>query len=123
MRAWAGVGTRATRWEVHHDTNRSQAFPLSELPQRHRVHARPQAPLVTSFFAGAVHDVSLEDRAVTRTEAMGGVPGHIGLRPDGKHAYFVRPEGTTVEGVDTDSLRIVQTITVDTNPTTVAICH
>jgi YVTN family beta-propeller protein len=57
------------------------------------------------------------------TKIAGGLPGHIGLLPDGKQVYFVRPDGNTVEVIDTATLRIVHTITVGIGPSTVAVCH
>jgi YVTN family beta-propeller protein len=78
---------------------------------------------VTSAFGSAVLEVSLEMGKVVRSEPVGGLPGHVGLLPDGKQLYFVRPDGNTVEVVDTATLKIVHTITVESGPSTVAVCH
>jgi YVTN family beta-propeller protein len=78
---------------------------------------------VTNAAAGTVSEVSLTMNAVTKTRHVGGLPGYIAVLPDGKLAYFVRPDGTTVEVVDTSTLANTQTITVESGPSVVTICH
>lgn len=41
-----------------------------------------------------------------KTARVGGVPGNMAVLPDGKHAYIVRPDGSTVEILDTSTLEI-----------------
>jgi YVTN family beta-propeller protein len=78
---------------------------------------------VTNAFGGTVQEISLATGMVVKTGMFGGLPGYIALLPDGKHAYVVRPEGTTVEVVETDTLTIVDTITVEAGPSTTAVCR
>jgi len=54
--------------------------------------------------------------AVVKTEMVGGLPDIIAVLPAGKHAYMLRPDGTTVEVLDTGTLKIVDTLTVGTGP-------
>jgi YVTN family beta-propeller protein len=78
---------------------------------------------VSNAFGGTVQEISLETSMVTKTGMFGGLPGYIALLPDGKHAYVVRPDGNTVEVVDTTTLMIVNTITVESGPSTTAVCR
>lgn len=82
-----------------------------------------QSLIVSNALSGTVQQVSLTANAVLKTQTVGGLPGNIALLPDGKHAYMVRPDGTTVEVLDADSLMIVDTITVGTGPSVVTIAR
>jgi YVTN family beta-propeller protein len=78
---------------------------------------------VTSAFAGTVEEISIDSGMTTKTLNVGGLPGHIGVSTAGDHAYFVRPDGTTVEVLDTKSWMTGAPITVQSGPSTVATCH
>jgi DNA-binding beta-propeller fold protein YncE len=78
---------------------------------------------VTNVFAGTVQEISLETRMVVKTEAAGDIPGYLVLTQDGKRGYFVRPAGNTVDVLDTTTLKIIDTITVDTGPNVVTTCR
>jgi YVTN family beta-propeller protein len=82
-----------------------------------------QTLYVTNASAGTVSEVSLTMNAVTKTHRVGGLPGYIAVLPSGKLAYFVRPDGTSVEAVDTSTLMNTETITVESGPSVVTICH
>jgi YVTN family beta-propeller protein len=82
-----------------------------------------QTLYVTNAFTGTVSAVSLTMKTVTKTLSVGGLPGYIAVLPSGKFAYFVRPDGTTVEVVDTSTLTKTHTITVESGPSVVTICH
>jgi YVTN family beta-propeller protein len=78
---------------------------------------------VTNVFSGTVTEISLETHMVVRTAPAGDTPGFIDVTEDNKKAFFVHPGGTTVDVLDTATLKIIDTITTDTGPTVVAICH
>jgi hyaluronoglucosaminidase len=78
---------------------------------------------VTNAFSGTISEVSLTMKAVTKTQMVGGLPGYVAVLPSGKSAYFVRPDGATVEVVDTSTLMHTQTLTVESGPSVVTIRH
>jgi YVTN family beta-propeller protein len=82
-----------------------------------------QSLFVSNALSGTVQEVSLTMDKVLKTQMVGGLPGNIALLPDGKHAYMVRPDGSTVEVLDVSSLMIVNTITVGTGPSVVTIAR
>lgn len=82
-----------------------------------------QSLFVSNALSGTVQQVSLTTNALLKTQMVGGVPGNIAVLPDGKHAYMVRPDGETVELLDTASLMIAGTITVGSGPSVVTICR
>ena len=82
-----------------------------------------QSLFVSNALSGTVQEVSLTTNQVVKTQMVGGLPGNIALLPDGKHAYMVRPQGSTVDVLDTGSLMIVDTITVGNEPSVVTICR
>jgi YVTN family beta-propeller protein len=82
-----------------------------------------QSLFVSNALSGTVQEVSLTTNDVVKTQTVGGLPGNVALGPDGKHVYMVRPEGTTVEVLDSSSLMTVDTITVGMEPSVVAVCR
>ena len=82
-----------------------------------------QSLFVSNALSGTVQQVSLVSNQILKTQDVGGLPGNIAVLPSGKQAYMVRPDGTTVEVLDTSSLQIVQTITAGDGPTVVTICR
>jgi YVTN family beta-propeller protein len=82
-----------------------------------------QSLFVSNAFAGTVQQVSLATNMVVKTGTVGGLSGNIAVLPDGEHAYMVRPDGTTVEVLETSTLRTVETITVGTGPSVVTVCR
>lgn len=78
---------------------------------------------VSNALSGTVQEVSLEKNMVVQTGPVGGLSGNIAVLPDGQHAYMVRPDGTTVEVLETSTLKIVETITVGSGPSVVTICR
>jgi YVTN family beta-propeller protein len=82
-----------------------------------------QSLFVSNALSGTVQQVSVAMNKVLNTQNVGGLPGNIAVLPDGKHAYMVRPDGTTVEVLDTESLMITETITVGTGPSVVSVCR
>lgn len=82
-----------------------------------------QSLYVSNALSGTVQEVSLSMSSVLKSASVGGVPGNMAVLPDGKHAYMVRPDGTTVEVLDTSNLKIVDTITAGSGPTVVTVCR
>ena len=82
-----------------------------------------QSLFVSNALSGTVQEVSLTMDKVLKTQQVGGVPGNIAVLPDGKHAYMVRPDGSTVEVLDTSTLMIVKTLTVGDTPSVVTVCR
>lgn len=82
-----------------------------------------QTLFVSNALSGTVQEVSIGMSKVLQTQMVGGLPGNIALLPDGKHAYMVRPDGTTVEVLDVSNLKIISTITVGTGPSVVTIAR
>lgn len=82
-----------------------------------------QTLYVSNALSGTVQEVSLATSSIVQTQMVGGLPGNIALLPDGEHLYMVRPEGTTVEVLDAETLAIVDTITVEAGPSVVTICR
>jgi YVTN family beta-propeller protein len=78
---------------------------------------------VTNVFSATVSEVSLETNMVVRTAPAGDTPGFIDVTEDSKKAFFVHPAGTTVDVLDTATLKVIDSITTDMGPTVVAICH
>jgi YVTN family beta-propeller protein len=78
---------------------------------------------VTNVFSGTVTEISVATDMVLRTAPAGDTPGFIDVTEDNKKALFVHPGGTTVDVLDTQTLKIIDTITTDMGPTVVAICH
>lgn len=78
---------------------------------------------VSNALAGTVQQVSLATDMILKTAEVGGVPGNMAVLPDGMHAYMVRPDGTTVEILDTSTLEIVGTIEVGEGPSVVTVCR
>jgi YVTN family beta-propeller protein len=78
---------------------------------------------VSNALSGTVQQVSLTTNMILKTAQVGGVPGNMAVLPDGKHAYMVRPDGSTVEILDTSTLEIVDTIEVGMGPSVVTVCR
>ncbi|HET8939121.1 MAG TPA: hypothetical protein VFN67_37005 [Polyangiales bacterium] len=78
---------------------------------------------VSNALSGTVQQVSLTTNMILKTAEVGGVPGNMAVLPDGKHAYMVRPDGSTVEILDTSTLEIVDTIEVGMGPSVVTVCR
>jgi YVTN family beta-propeller protein len=87
------------------------------------LHAARNADDARAWDDRTVQEISLASNMVMKTGSVGGLPGYIALLPDGKRAYFVRPDGNTVEVLDTATVTIASTITVETTPSTLAVCH
>jgi YVTN family beta-propeller protein len=82
-----------------------------------------QSLFVSNALSGTVQQVSLTTNMVLKTAEVGGVPGNMAVLPDGKLAYMVRPDGATVEVIDTGTLEIVHTIAVEDGPSVVTVCR
>jgi len=78
---------------------------------------------VSNALSGTVQQVSLTTNMILKTATVGGVPGNMAVLPDGKLAYMVRPDGSTVEILDTSTLAIVDSIEVENGPTVVTVCR
>ena len=78
---------------------------------------------VSNALSGTVQQVSLTTNMILQTANVGGVPGNMAVLPDGKLAYMVRPDGSTVEVLDTSNLKIVNTINVGSGPSVVTVCR
>ena len=76
---------------------------------------------VTSVFDDSVNVVDIDAGKVVRSGDVGEKPGYLALTNDGARAYFVRPFGETISVMDTETLTVVDTITVGKGPSVVTI--